>query len=1494
MSLDFPCTPVIPCRPLQFVARAGLALLFAAVARAQVVTETFKDATASGWVFAGVNYTPNLTSGGVDPAGDGWLRLTSTGTNQSTSAYYDTSFAATNATIYASFEYQSWGGTGADGITFFLFDGSKSFAVGADGGSLGYAQKTGVSGLNGGYLGVAIDEFGNFSNPTEGRVGGPGFLPDSFAVRGPGSGTTGYDYLGGTGSLSTSIDTPIVGIRPTTFNQVQILISPTNQLTVSLQQGASSPQTVLALDLSGYARPDTLKFGFSSGTGASTNNHEVRNLNVTTLVANLWDGAQGDGLWATSNNWDPNILPAAGADLLFNNTFATTAQTINTGANRTVRSLSFDAPFTYTLNNNTITFDAGSVPGFTGIAATQTRGSAPHTINSNLALANDITIRNNSAGTLSLNGNTSTAGNDIAFDGSGTTAVSGVISGGGAISKSESGTVQLNATNTYTGGTTLSGGTISTNNNSGLGTGAITLAGGTLTSTAGNTLANTTTLTGNAAVSNITLSGAFTQSGGNRTLTLNNATLSGPVSLSNNSTNRTLTVATDTGASSTLSGVISNGSSTASSLTKTGAGTLTLSGANTYTGTTTISAGTLALGASDRLANTSAMNIAGGTLDLSGNSEQVGNMQFSNNGTLDFGTLGTANSFLASNITSASGVLTVANWESGSDIFATSTALGSGTLNSIYFVGYGAGATQLAAQSVSGYGSGWRPIEPTTTGWFTWDSGNATNRWDRGANWDSNTVPTSGAKVAFGTGAQTTVDLRGNRTVEAIRFDEGSAAFTITAISTTTNTLTFDGPASLAFIQQKSANNQTISPGGGVILTDNTVVDMIGAGNLTISSALSGSGNLVKENTGGSLILSGNSSSYAGNIFVNAGTLQANSANALGNTTGTTTIAAGGTLALSGTFTSAETISVAGAGDDGGGALRAISGTSTLSGAITLTGATTFHAESGDTLTLSNTATGVTGTQALTLDGAGNINLARLANGAGGVTINSTGTTTFNGTTTANTNTGTTTVNAGNLVLSKTAGTNAIAGNLVIGDGSGTDTVTLAASNQIANTSIVTVNSSGVFNLNNQSETIAELDGVAGASVQLGSGTLGISGSGESVYAGSLSGTGTLAKTGTGKLSLTGSSAGYSGSVNLSSGIINASGSAASMLGTGTVTVSGTGNLELQGGATLANPMILSSLGTGALDGALQNIAGNNSVTGAVTLTANSRVQSDSGQLSFTNNVALNANDLNVGGSGNTAISGVISGTGSLTKDGAGLLTLSGANTFTGATTINDGTIALAANNVFANSNAISLGTLGTLNLAGFDDTIGSISGTGSIDFGSAGTSALSLSSGVSVFSGQFLGSGELIIGPGATLTLGADFANTNLKITLAGGTLNLNGHNASFGDLSITGNSIVDFGAGTDSVLSINGVSFANTGLQLSVNNWTDAADFFYSNTNPGPKGSAPTNQIVFNGFSGNDTRWDSFDHQITPVPEPSTYGAALMALLGGFLYWRRRSRRS
>ncbi len=1482
--------------------RALAVLATSVAAHAQVITETFQNSTAPGWVFAGTGYTPTLTSGVSDPTGSGWLQLTNTGGNEATSAYYNTAFTAAGATIYATFNYQSYGGTGADGITFFLFDGSVPFSVGANGGSIGYAQKTGVNGLAGGYLGVALDEYGNFSSASEGRVGGlngtTGLVPDAIAVRGPGSGTNGYAYLGGTSTLSQSIDS---ATRPTQTNTVQILISATNQLTVTLQQGGTSPQTVLQMDLSGYARPDTLKFGFASGTGGSTNIHDVNDLNVTTLVANLWSNAAGTSTWdaagssTNTGNWNPTINPTTGADILFDNSFVNSNQTINVNASQTVRSISFDAPYDYTLNNNTLTFDKGLVAGFSGIAVTQTHGAANDTINSNLVLNNAINLRNNATGNLSVTGTIATNGNAITLDGTGTsTTVSGNISGAGAIIKNDSGTDTLSGNNTYSGGTTVNGGTLNANSSTALGSGNVTLAGGTLSTTNSTTIANNIALTGDATMSNhLTSSGTLTQTGGNLTLDLDNARQSGAVNLSNNSTGRTLTVQVDNSGTSYIDGAISNGgNSTGGSLTKTGTGTLILSGNNTYNGTTTISDGTVQLGASDRLADGSSLSIgATGTLNLNGFSEKIGALTAAGGATVDFGSASGNNTFLFGAYTApTSGVLVINNWEQSKDTLATTVASGNQTTNgsglninnSIYISGYGL-ATESGNLSTTIYGtnSGYL-LTPVTATLKEWD-GSSSSTWSTANNWTATNAPTSTQVALFDSlgVARPSVSLTANTTVAGVRFgSSGNVSYNITG----NNTLTLAG--TIPYIQQQNSHDQTLSP-TKLALSNNTVADITGSGNLTIGSAISGSVNLIKDGTGaGKLILTGNNSALTGSVYINNGIVQAANANALG--TGATTVSGGATLELSGIITVANAITATGPGVGGAGAIHNVGGNNTLSGAITETGATTIAADSGTLLTLGGNITGTN--TATTLNGAGNINVANIATGTGTVDINSTGNVTFNGAA-ANTYTGTTTVNSGTLILGKTAGVNAIAGDLVANGG----TVKLTAANQIADTSSITLNNSSTLNLNGNAETLGQLTSTSTtATVALGAGALTVSGPNNtnSNYAGTITGTAasSLTVNGTGKVYLSGNNSGFLGNISVTNGTLNASGSN-SVLGTGNVSISSSGNLQLQGGISVANNFTINGTGTSG-NGAIENFAGNNAISGNITLGGASRIQSDAGTLIVGQRVTLGSNTLTVGGVGTTSITGLIAGAGGLTKDGAGTLRLGNSgNTFAGATLISAGTVIADASNVFNNTAALNVATGASLSLQTYSEKVGSLTGGGLVDFGTGGI--LNLSSGSATFSGSFAGTGELIIGPGASLTLGANFNDPNLKITLAGGSLFLNGTNSTFGTLNITGNSILDFGNTANSTLNVNNVTFSATNLALTVNNWTNVQDYFYSQNFtgavPNTRGSTPEDQVVFNGFTAANTSWLSSDHQITPAPEPATYGMIFIGLSVAAVGFRR-----
>lgn len=1309
----------------------AMAALFAGVCGAEaqlvVVNETFTGTTAPGWTRGGTGYTPILTAAqGIDPNGSGWLRLTSSGNNQSTYAYNSTSFAATNSgvgtTIAVKFNYASYNGTGADGITFFLADASKTFQVGAYGGSLGYAQKTlagggeaNIAGMSGGYIGLGIDEFGNYANATEGRIGGIGSAANAVSIRGPGDGFTGYEYLGGTGSLDTQLAFPGSTTRPTGADTrtFQIVITATNQLTVYMSAGGGPMTALYSIDLSGYARPDNLLMGFTGSTGGATDIHEVQGLLLTSMAARLWTNKGGTSTWGSSSNWNGSSgqIPVTGADILLDNTYVSSAQTINVDQNRIIRSLQIDAPFSYTLNNGSIQFGDQGVLGPSGIFVSQTHGAATQTINSNITLDNAIEIKNDTTGPLVLNGTLANNGKAILFEGAGSTSINGVISGAGAITKNDSGNVTLAGANTYSGGTTLNAGTLTANSSSALGTGTVSLYGGTLASSNGTTINRTMTLLGNAGLSNITSGGTLTQSGANRTLSLDNATQSGTVNLSNNNTGRTLTVQVD-GGESTISGVIQNGGTSAGSLTKIGNGVLTLSGVNIYSGTTTVNAGTLRLGGNDRLAS-GPLTLAGGTLDLNNFSEKVGDLSFSNGGTIDFGTGANGNTFVFGNVASASGILTILNWDSNVDVLGTTRRrLNTDILNSIYFSGYGSGSVEAGAQTDTGNGEGYAYwITPNST-FLTWNGANGTsNNWSAtgSSNWVGGGVPststTSTQKILFTGTTRLGPVMNLNYSANSLKFDANAGAFTIDEAA---HTLTLLG--NVPSIIQQSSNNQTITNGtiswaGGT----NGVIDVSGTGTLTIASALTGSGNINKLSDG-TLVLTGANGGFSGLIDVNAGTLQVSGTNSVLGT-GATNVDMGGTLRIVGGRTLANALTLSGTGFNDQGALNVAAGTgatASLTSAVTLASNTTVQVESG-TLALSgiNAAN-----RDLTLTGAGNNSVAgAIALGTGGVTLNGTGTTTFSGA--ANTYTGMTTVNSGTLVLNKAAGTTAIAGDLIINGG----TVNVAASNQIAASATLTANAGTFALLNGTSNTLNQVNTAVGSSLALGTGaTLTVDGTAVSSIEGTISGAGAISTQGTGTVVFSNNNT-YTGGTTIGS---VATALANSALGTGAVTVSNGGNLQVQNNVTITNALSLTGLGTTANDGAIENVSGANTVSGAITLAANARIQSNSGQLNVTNTVAVGANTLAVGGTGDTTISGVLSGAGKLTKNGSGNLTLTGANTLSGTFQVDAGRLTLGASNTLANTATLALNG-GTFAVGGsFTDTVGTLSllGNSTIDYG--------------------------------------------------------------------------------------------------------------------------------------------------------------------------------
>ena len=134
-----------------------------------------------------------------DAPGQGALRLTNGGpVPGGTGAVVSRFTFPTRSGIQVTFTTATYGGnglngTGADGMSFFLADGAQPPSIGGSGGALGYSCRNygggsvaDVGGVRGGYVGLGIDEFGNFSNPGDNTDSGPGFLAGRISLRGAG------------------------------------------------------------------------------------------------------------------------------------------------------------------------------------------------------------------------------------------------------------------------------------------------------------------------------------------------------------------------------------------------------------------------------------------------------------------------------------------------------------------------------------------------------------------------------------------------------------------------------------------------------------------------------------------------------------------------------------------------------------------------------------------------------------------------------------------------------------------------------------------------------------------------------------------------------------------------------------------------------------------------------------------------------------------------------------------------------------------------------------------------------------------------------------------------------------------------------------------------------------------------------------------------------------------------------------------------------------
>ncbi|AEE47608.1 Ig-like domain-containing protein [Cellulomonas fimi] len=268
-----------------------------------LLQDDFKSATtvASSYVVGGTNYRPCLTAGSstattpipgcggaADAAGNGTLRLTANVNNQAGFLLYDKALP-TKAGLDITFNEYQYGGTQADGITFFLTDGQYTLSsAGAFGGSLGYHhQTTGSNGVAHALLGIGLDVYGNYTVETNDTAtcgttyAASTLQKNTVAVRGPGNGKTGYCLLGAA-APAPQLNHRSGATRPTPV-QVRIVVDPPSTPSPKVRVSLDGTQVTVVDQPALLASTPTFKFGWGASTGGQNDFHEINFLTVESV-----------------------------------------------------------------------------------------------------------------------------------------------------------------------------------------------------------------------------------------------------------------------------------------------------------------------------------------------------------------------------------------------------------------------------------------------------------------------------------------------------------------------------------------------------------------------------------------------------------------------------------------------------------------------------------------------------------------------------------------------------------------------------------------------------------------------------------------------------------------------------------------------------------------------------------------------------------------------------------------------------------------------------------------------------------------------------------------------------------------------------------------------------------------------------------------------------------------------------------------------------------
>lgn len=1104
----------------------------------------------------------------------------------------------------------------------------------------------------------------------------------------------------------------------------------------------------------------------------------VSSLALSAAAQKTWTGGGTDANWGTAANWTAGV-PVAGDLVVFSG--ATRTTNYNNIANLSLGGIRFDAT----------SFLLG------GLYVTNT-GGVVDTVGNNtnafiMVLGAPQSFTNVAPGTtLQFSANITNNGNALTIGGDGNVFLNGIVGGtnapsllpGGSLTMAGTGTLRLAGANSFAGGLTINNGTVLIANGGAVPSGA---GRGDLTVNALTTL----NLNGN----NLTANGLY---GGG---TIDNGAGTGTYTLTvgNNSTN----------SAGIFSGTIGNGSG-AIALTKVNTNTFTLTGNAGHSGPTTINAGTVVLGPTASLSVTPRINLLpGAVLDVSANPFLVGFGQTltagraTNGGPNDVvGSINVGQSgSLAIYRGGAAGTLTIGGGLalSGGTIsydLAGTTTLGSGT-NDLIAIGGSldlSGTSTIQLNPMAGsFAVGAYTLVSNSTALVTGSAANLAASAPRGVSATFDTTTTPGSLLVTVSGTPTPASLVWNG-VPGAYWDAQISQNWLNGASQDyfyflDNVIFNDvgggtvalpagvSPSSTTF--GNSATNYVLNNPGAIGGPGSLTVN--GGGTVTLNTANNYTGDTAVRN-GSALILGvlaaaphiavyngvglGNLLLDAGNVFLsdnNNDTYRANFNNLVVGTGGSS-VAMRNRASSSSYIYQFNTVSRT----DPGGTVdfnNIQSKASSPQVGLLITNTTTVNGILGGFATIYENDWVVpvaTGGGSFAYAGYQTNNTTPSAWGAASnVVVTATPSAALNDTAINSLklpSSATLTINSGQTLRLSSGGL------LVPGNAGGAATVT-------GGTLMGATNADLIVHENSQANAL----------------TIG------SVIADN-TGTTALTKSGQGKLILTGANTftgpTYINGRTLAAGNNNTPGlfpAGTLQIGNGGVTGSidtsagVTNNANLAFNRSDAITFALPISGVGGLNVAAGNVTltANNSFSGATTITAGT-LQVGSGGTSGTLGVSptvANSGTLAFNRSDDVTYAGIVSGTGSLAKQGAGRLTLGGANTYQGNTTVNVGTLALGAAGSISNSAAIVVAAGATVDVSavsGFALNDGlihqTLQGDGTVVGGVTAVAGSRVAPGSGVGTLSF--NNDLTFN-GATLNF--DISNTARDLVVVGGNLSLN-----------------------------------------------------------------------------------------------------------------------